>query len=67
MNWTLIYYSVGGLAAIVFLWLMTKIFKRKPKYDMANLKKLVYETGLKQKEAYEGIQKLEKFFKEVEG
>ena len=42
------------------------VFKRKPKVDLHNLKKLVYDNAIKTKEVYESFKELEGIFKEME-
>jgi hypothetical protein len=59
--------AAGGLAlGMIIALIFVKVFKRKPKHDLHNLKKLVYDTGMKTREVYENIKELEKFFKEIE-
>ena len=54
--------AIGFIGTLFLKWLL----KRKSKHDLHSIKKLVYETGMSQKVAYEGIKELEKLFKEME-
>ena len=65
IDWISLLIGAGIVTLIVYLiWI---IKPKKKKMGITNLKKIVYDAGIKQKEAYEGIKQLESFFKEVEG
>lgn len=64
MTWELyLNFGLGCLTGIGIGWLLFK--RRKPKHDLHSVKKLVYDTGIHQKEAYMGVKELESFFKEI--
>jgi hypothetical protein len=62
--------AVGAGMVVVILVLglvFKKLFKKKPRVDLYNLRKKVYESGIKTKEVYENLLELEKMFKQIEG
>lgn len=55
------------VALLVLAAILKKTFKKKPKVDLHNLRRKVYESGIKTKEVYENLLELEKMFKQIEG
>ena len=62
-------FGIGAGAALVLfvsLYIINKMFKKKPKHNLQKLKLLVYESGIKTKEVYKNMQELEEVFKDLE-
>jgi len=59
---------IGGVIIATGCILFSIFYKsiRKPKYDLHNLRKLVYDAGIKNQEVYKNIKELENVFKEIE-
>ena len=53
-----------GIIIGLAIWVMSRL--RKPKIDLHNIKKLVYDNGIKSKEIFEAFKELESIFKEME-
>lgn len=62
--YSFLYGALIPILLLIFLFLRSKL--KKKKYDLHNLKKIVYETGIHLKTSYENVKELEKFFNEVE-
>lgn len=56
----------AGLGALL-MYILLKIFKRKPTYNLRAMRELVYNTGKNLIESYHNIKKLEKVLKDIEG
>lgn len=65
INWISVGIGAGAIILLVFLYWIFKPTK-KPKYDLHNLRKLIYDTGIKTKEVFDNIKQLESFFEEIE-
>ena len=60
-------FLIGAVIMMVVIGLLFLITRRKkPKYDLHNLKKLVFNAGIKTKEVYKSLLELERIFKEME-
>ena len=57
-----------GAGAILLLYIVINLFKRKkkPKYDLYNLKKLVQDGGNESREVYKKFQELGNVFNDME-
>ena len=63
---SLIIGAVAAIVAYIVFRIINKLINPRPKIDLYNLKKLVYDGGVKSKEVYESFKKLEEIFKEME-
>jgi len=70
---TIDWVSLGIGAGVVFIMLVIPLvlgllsYKKKPKYDLHNLIKIVQEAGEHTKEAYTRLQELGKAFNDMQG
>ena len=65
---TIDYISLGiGFAIPCIILILYALFKpRKKKFDLHNLKKLVYDNGVKTKEVFDAFKELGDIFEEME-